>query len=63
MKLEVDMWDPPDEDLQVHPAYVQVRRSDKDRLNVVGINRGAGGGRSLILNGHVDVVPIGLPET
>ena len=57
------MWDPPDEDLQVNPAYVRVRRSDKDRLNVVGINRGAGGGRSLILNGHVDVVPIVLPET
>jgi len=63
MKLEVDMWDPPDEELQAHTAYVPVGRSYKDRPNVVGIYRGAGGGRSLILNGHVDVVPIGPPET
>lgn len=29
------------------------------RDNVVGVVRGTGGGRSLILNGHVDVVPAG----
>jgi acetylornithine deacetylase len=31
------------------------------RENCVGVRRGAGGGRSLILNGHVDVVPAGDP--
>jgi acetylornithine deacetylase len=31
------------------------------REDVVGTIRGAGGGRSLILNGHVDVVPAGDP--
>jgi acetylornithine deacetylase/succinyl-diaminopimelate desuccinylase family protein len=32
------------------------------REDVVGTVRGAGGGRSLILNGHVDVVPAGDPS-
>ncbi|HEY48734.1 MAG TPA: ArgE/DapE family deacylase [Dehalococcoidia bacterium] len=35
---------------------------EKGRANLVGIWRGQGGGRSLILNGHVDVVPPGPPE-
>jgi acetylornithine deacetylase len=30
---------------------------DPERRNLVGVRRGAGGGRSLILNGHVDTVP------
>jgi acetylornithine deacetylase len=63
MKLDVDLWDPPDEEILAHPAYVPVGRSYKDRPNVVGIYRGTGGGHSLILNGHVDVVPIGPAET
>lgn len=63
IQLEVDMWDPPDDELQAHPAYVPVGRSYKDRPNVVGIYKGTGGGRSLILNGHVDVVPIGPEDT
>jgi len=35
---------------------------EKGRANLVGIWRGKGGGRSLLLNGHVDVVPPGPPE-
>jgi len=35
---------------------------EKGRANLVGICRGKGQGRSLILNGHVDVVPPGPPE-
>ncbi len=34
---------------------------EKDRANLVGVYRGTGGGKSLIFNGHVDVVPPG-PE-
>ncbi len=30
---------------------------DPERRNLVGVRRGAGGGRSLLLNGHVDTVP------
>ena len=31
----------------------------KDRPNVVGVKKGSGGGQSLILNGHIDVVTVG----
>ncbi len=34
----------------------------KDRANVVGTLRGTGGGRSLILTGHIDTVPFGKLE-
>src|SRR3954447_16577777 len=34
---------------------------EKGRANLVGVLKGSGGGRSLIYNGHVDVVPIGNP--
>ena len=33
-----------------------------DRPNVVGTWAGSGGGRSLILNGHIDVVPVGSED-
>ena len=52
----------PYEDL---PSYEALQASGlesvlnyKGRSNVVGVLRGAGGGRSLILNGHVDTVTI-----
>ena len=62
MNLDVDRWIPDDEELAAHPAYVPTGWSYAERPNVVGIYRGAGGGKSLKLNGHVDVVPIGPPE-
>ena len=34
----------------------------KNRPNVVGVQRGKGDGRSLLLNGHIDVVPPGAVE-
>ena len=34
-------------------------KSYKDRPNLVGKLKGKGGGKSLILNGHIDTVPIG----
>lgn len=47
------------------PTYEALRASGlesvlnyRDRPNVVGIFRGTGGGRSLILNGHIDTVTI-----
>ena len=62
VNLQVDVWDPPDEILAAHPAFVPVDMSYRGRPNVVGVFRGTGGGRSLILNGHVDVVPTGPQE-
>jgi len=34
---------------------------EKGRANLVGVYKGTGGGKSLIFNGHVDVVPTGPP--
>ncbi len=56
--LEVEVWEPNVEDLQRYPLH-PIRLtpwSYRDRPNVIGKLNGVGGGRSLILNGHVDVV-------
>jgi acetylornithine deacetylase len=56
--LEVDAWDIDLTALAGHPHYAaEIDRSEA--LGVVGTLPGRGGGRSLILNGHVDVVPPG----
>lgn len=59
LQLDVDEWDISEDDLRTHPAYIQTPHGSHGRPNVVGTWRGTGGGRSLILNGHVDVVPTG----
>jgi acetylornithine deacetylase len=46
-------------ELQGHPAFCDDGISFADRLNVVSTWHGSGNGRSLILNGHMDVVPVG----
>lgn len=43
-------------------ADVEYWAVEKGRDNAVGTLKGTGGGRSLILNGHVDVVPPGNPD-
>jgi len=57
--LEVDTWVMEGEEFLKHPYFVSPRTSFETSPNVVGVWRGTGGGRSLILNGHVDVVPAG----
>lgn len=49
------------EDLEKHPAFCDDGVPFQDRLNVVGRWRGSGHrkGKTLILNGHMDVVPTG----
>ena len=42
--------------VQTHPSYAPVDWSYQGLFDVVGRRAGAGGGRSLALNGHVDVV-------
>ncbi|MBL8216971.1 MAG: M20/M25/M40 family metallo-hydrolase [Bryobacterales bacterium] len=44
--------------LEQHPLYWP-GRDYRDRPNVAGRLRGTGGGRSLILSGHIDTVPAG----
>jgi len=60
--LELDIFDADEvKGLKEHPGYFETTAYQqvgyKDRPNVVGKVRGLGGGRSLILNGHIDVVP------
>ena len=62
MGLKIDMWEPDVELLKTHPAYLPSERGYKDRPNVVGLYKGTGKGRSLLLNGHVDVIPPGPDE-
>jgi acetylornithine deacetylase len=54
-------------ELQDHPAFSDDGVSFDERLNVVGVWSGSQTaaetkGRSLILNGHMDVVPVGDPR-
>jgi acetylornithine deacetylase len=53
----VDIWEPDAAELAQHPGYFAKVSSFRGRPNVVGIMKGTGGGRSLLLNAHIDVVP------
>jgi acetylornithine deacetylase len=57
--MEVDMWYPDGNELAGHPYFCADRKDFSRSPNVVGIWRGTGNGRSLVLNGHIDVVPEG----
>jgi acetylornithine deacetylase len=56
--LDVDMWETDWEALQKHPGYRPVDRGYEGRPNIVATMKGTGGGRSLLLNGHTDVIPV-----
>jgi acetylornithine deacetylase len=45
--------------LKEHPSYWP-GRDYHNRPNVVARRKGMGGGRSLVLSGHIDTVPLGL---
>lgn len=62
MGMDVDFWEPNTEELIDHPYFASSRNEFKGSPNVVGILRGTGEGRSIILNGHIDVVPEGDRE-
>lgn len=56
--LDPDVWQIDLEALRRHPQYsAEVERDEA--LGVVGRLAGCGGGRDLLLNGHIDVVPVG----
>src|SRR5438046_2815057 len=58
-ELEVDVWEPDEGALAPYAESVTIGNGFAGRPNVVGLLRGRGGGRSLILNGHIDTVEIG----
>ena len=57
--LELDIWEIGGPELTSHPLFNSDRKKFYGNPNVVGILKGVGGGRSMILNGHIDVVPEG----
>ncbi len=63
MGLVVDVFEPSLDALRKHPAFVEVSRGYEGRPNVVGVLNGVGGGKSLLFNGHVDVIPAGAQES
>jgi acetylornithine deacetylase len=60
--LKVDMWESNWEELKKHPGYIPVERGYEGRPNIVATWKGAGGGKSILLNGHTDVIPVGNGE-
>ena len=48
--------------LRSHPYFCSPRNRFTGSPNVVGVMKGSGGGRSILLNGHMDVVPEGNRE-
>jgi acetylornithine deacetylase len=53
---EVDLWEPAPDDVAGHPLSVE-GIGFAGRPQLAATLRGSGGGRSLLLNGHIDVVP------
>lgn len=57
--LNLDIWEIGGAELINHPTFCSDRKNFRGNPNVVGVWKGTGGGRSIILNGHIDVVPEG----
>lgn len=53
--LGVELSEPEYGNIEKYPAY-SPGHSYKNRPNLVGLAKGSGGGRSLILNGHIDTM-------
>ena len=58
--FEVDLWEPNTEKLSHYPFSFK-EQSFKKRPILAAKLKGTGGGRSMILNAHIDVVPTGAP--
>ena len=54
--LRVESFHADPDEIKRHPAYIDIPHSYENRPNIVGVLEGSGQSRSLILNGHVDVV-------
>ena len=48
-------------ELRTHPLFVD-GRDYANRTNVAAVHKGSGGGRSLVLSGHIDTVPRGTTQ-
>jgi acetylornithine deacetylase len=59
--LEVDRWEATPEEMEPYRDHVGEQVSYENRPNVAGVRRGAGDGRSILLNAHTDTVDPGDP--
>ncbi len=57
--MNLDIWEIDRDEIKDHEAFCCDRDSFDGNPNVVAVLKGAGGGKSIILNGHIDVVPVG----
>ena len=60
--LEVDHWRIDLDELQAHPDFPGMEVERSEAWGAVGRLPGSGDGPTLMLNGHVDVVPTGDPD-
>ncbi|HEY4553112.1 MAG TPA: ArgE/DapE family deacylase [Bacillaceae bacterium] len=56
--FEIDEFEVEDEKIKKYPG-ANLGHKNESRPNIVGTKRGTGGGRSIILNGHIDTMPYG----
>jgi len=59
--LEVETWAATAEEMRPYLEHVGEQPRYEGRLNVAGRRPGTGGGRSILLNAHIDTVPEGDP--
>ncbi len=59
--LEVDVWEATAGETEPYRDHVGDQEAYENRPNVAGRRRGRGGGRSLLLNAHIDTVEPGDP--
>lgn len=57
--LDVDTWAATAAEMREHLEHVGEQPSYEGRTNVAGRLKGTGGGRSILLNAHIDTVPEG----
>lgn len=61
--LEVDRWEATPQEISAYLDHVGEQETFTDRPNLAGVRRGSGGGKSILLNAHVDTVATGDPST
>jgi acetylornithine deacetylase len=61
MGFQIDEFCVDDEKIKKYPGANLGHKND-GRPNIVGVRKGTGGGKSLILNGHIDTMPFGDRE-
>jgi acetylornithine deacetylase len=59
--LDVDTWEATPGEVEPYRDHVGEQDSYENRPNVVGVRRGGGNGRSILLNAHIDTVDPGDP--